>query len=346
MKIFGAIFFIFITGLCFFSGCSSSSKSELHIYSWGDYFKPELIERFEREHNCHVIIDTYDSNEAMYAKIKVGGVAYDLIFPSGYIVEIMQEQGMLLPIDRRAIPNTKYLDPKFLNQSNSSIEQYGIPYLLSLSGVAYRNDKVKITDYSWSVFARKEYKGRMTMLNDVREALGAALKFLGYSINTLDESEVQEAADILIQWKQNLAKFESEQYKSGIANGEYLIVQGYNGDILQVIQDNPKVSFYLPKEGTVIAMDYAVIPQNASHPALAQKFINFLLDPEVAAQTIAHTFFLAPNIGAIEHLPDSLRTNPILFPPQEILDKSEMIRNLGEGTDIYYDAWDHVKAAG
>lgn len=345
MKKFPVILFIFVIAACIFSGCSSSPKSELHLYTWGDYIKPDLIERFEKEHNCSITIDTFESNEAMYAKLKVGGVGYDLIFPSGYIVEIMQEQDMLLPINKDEIPNAKYLDPKYINTSNSSIDQYGIPYLMSLSGVAYRNDKVKIPDPSWAVFGMQEYKGRMTMLNDLREALGAALKFLGYSINTLDEDEVNQAADLLIKWKKNLAKFESEQYKNGIANAEYLIVQGYNGDILQVMQENPNVSFYLPKEGTVIAMDYAVIPQNAQHADLAKVFINYLLDPEVAAQNIAFTFFLAPNTGAVEHLPESLRKNPILFPPSEIFDKSEMIRNLGESTDIYYNAWDRVKAA-
>lgn len=326
-------------------GCSSSPKSELHLYTWGDYIKPELIEHFEKEHQCRITIDTFDSNESMYAKLKVGGVAYDLIFPSGYIVEIMQEQNMLLPIDKNEIPNAKYLDPKYINLSNSLIEKYGIPYFMSLSGVAYRNDKVKIDDPSWAVFGKKEYKGRMTMLNDLRETIGAALKYLGYSINTLEESQVAEAVALLIQWKQNLAKFESEQYKNGVANAEYLVVQGYNGDILQVMQENPNVSFYLPKEGTVIAMDYAVIPENSPHPALAKAFINYLLDPEVSAKNMEYTFFLAPNTGAIEHLPEALKKNPILFPPKEILDKSEMIRNLGESTDMYYNAWDKVKAA-
>lgn len=329
----------------FLSACSSSPESQLHLYTWGDYIKPEIVEKFEKENNCRITIDTFDSNEAMYAKLKVGAAGYDLIFPSGYIVEIMQEQGMLLPIDRKAIPNAKYIDSSFLKYSNSMIETFGVPYLMSFSGVAYRNDKVKIEDKTWSVFGKKEYKGRMTMLNDLREAIGAALKKLGYSINTRDETQVAEAAELLIDWKHNLAKFESEQYKNGIANAEYLIVQGYNGDILQVMQENPRVSFYLPKEGTIIALDYAVIPVKAHNPDLAKKFINYLLDPAISAENMAFTFFLAPNTGAYELLPANLKSNPVLFPPKEILDKSEMIKNLGESTDIYYKAWDHIKAA-
>lgn len=344
MKKLGIISLILIAGV-FFSGCSSP-ESELHLYTWGDYIKPEIVERYEKEHNCRIIIDTYDSNEAMYAKLKVGASDYDLIFPSGYLVEIMQDQGMLLHIDRKEIPNTKYLDANYLKQSNPLIEQYGVPYLMSLSGVAYRNDRLKIEDPSWGVFGKSEYKGRMTMLNDLRETIGSALRYLGYSINTHDETEVQDAVRLLIDWKKNLAKFESEQYKNGIANAEYLVVQGYNGDILQVMRENPNVSFYLPKEGSVIALDYAVIPKRARNPDAAKAFINYLLDPEIAAENIAFTLFLAPNTGAYKLLSESLRNNPILFPPAEIMEKSEVIRNLGENADIYYNAWDQIKAAG
>jgi spermidine/putrescine transport system substrate-binding protein len=256
----------------------------------------------------------------------------------------MAEQGMLQPIDERKVPNLKYLDPSFLTYASPSIQNLGYPYLISYSGVAYRQDKVKEIKHSWDVFGSNNYKGRMTMLNDSRETLGAALRYLGFSINTTNSDEINKAAQQIIQWKKNLAKFESEQYKNGIASGEYLVAHGYNGDILQVMQENPHVQFFLPEEGSVISIDYMVIPKNAGNTKLAQEFMDYLLEPEVAAENMAYTFFLCPNLGAYEHLPDEMKNNPALFPPKEIMDKSEVIKNLGKETEIYNKAWDAVKS--
>lgn len=327
----------YLTALIGLMGCSSH-QDELHIFTWSDYIHPDIIEQFEKEANCRVVIDTFDSNESMYAKLKLGGISYDLIFPSNYFVQIMQKQGMLQPIPYHEIPNLKYIEPQYL-----SPEEYYVPFMLSLSGLAYRKDKVKDFNPSWGMFGREDLKGRMTMLNDIREAMGAALKYLGYSLNTIDKKQIEEAADLLIKWKNNLAKFENEQYKNGIASAEYLVVQGYNGDILQVMQENEEVDFAYPKEGSAISIDMIVIPKNAHHIELAKKFINFMCKPEIAAINIAHTLFLSPNTGAFELLDPILRNNPALFPSKEILEKSEMIEDLGKEGELYNRAWDRVK---
>jgi spermidine/putrescine transport system substrate-binding protein len=334
--------FIFLGTLI--SSCSSSDK-DLQIYIWGDYIKPELIERFESENGCSVIVDTFDSNESMYAKLNLGASGYDLIFPSNYFADIMQKQGMLEEIDATMIPNFHFIDATYLKMLNFSKGIYGVPFTVSYSGIAYRNNRIKNPDQSWSIFDRHDLKGRMTMLNDLREVLGAALKFLGFSINTINPIEIRQATNILIEWKKNLAKFESEQYKNGIASAEYLVVQGYSGDILQVMQENPNVSFFLPKEGSVISIDVIALPRDAYNKKLAYAFINFLLDPEVAAENMAYTRFVSPNSGAYEKLSPQLKNNPALFPPKEILDKSELIKNLGSHAELYNRAWDQLKAA-
>lgn len=335
--------FIALCGLLF-AGCSSTDQ-ELHLYMWGNYIKPDLIERFEREHNCKVTIDTYDSNEAMYAKLKAGATGYDIIFPSNYIFDILYTQGMLQDIDEDLLPNLHHLDPFYLALIEQDQRNAGIPYMLTYTGVAYRKDKVHDIPHSWSVFGDSAYKGRMTMLNDMREVLGAALKYLGYSINTIEPQQLKEATALLIKWKPNLAKFESEQYQNGIASGEYLIAQGYSGDILQVMQDNASVEFFLPNEGSIISLDIMAIPRNSPHPELATTFMNFLLDPDVAAANIAYTFYLCPNSAAYEKLSPQLRQNPALFPPKEIFSKSEVIQNVGLQTRQYIEAWDRVKSA-
>lgn len=317
-------------------------ENELHLYIWADYIKPELIERFEKEHHCHVIYDAFDTNESMYAKLKLGATGYDVIFPSGYTYELMMQQQMLEPINVEELPNLKNLDPKYSPEKSDSMI-HAVPFAISYSGVAYRKDKVQPKDQSWSIFGNADFKGRMTMLNDMREALGAALKYLGYSANTLNPEEVNQAANQLLEWKKNLAKFESEQNKHGIASAEYVVVQGYNGDMLQVMRENAKVDFFIPKEGSIISIDYAVIPKDAPNPRLAHAFINFLLEASVAAENMQFTQFSSPNRAAIERLPKEMQNNPSLFPSQAILDKSDVIKYLGKEGEIYNRAWDQVK---
>jgi spermidine/putrescine transport system substrate-binding protein len=319
-------------------------ENELHLYIWADYIKPELIERFEREHNCHVVLDAFDTNESMYAKLKLGAVGYDVIFPSGYTYELMFHQGMLEPIPLEALSHLKNVDPQYIPEKSADGKSiYAVPFAMGYTGVAYRQDKVMIADQSWNIFGRTDLKGRMTMLNDIREALGAALKYLGFSANTIVPEEIDQAADQLIEWKKNLAKFESEQNKHGIASAEYVVVQGYNGDMLQVMRENSNVAFFIPKEGSMISIDYAVVPQHAPNAKLAHGFINFLLDAEVAAENIQFTRFSSPNQAAFALLPKELQENPSLFPPPEVVKKSDIIRYLGKEGSLYNRAWDKVK---
>lgn len=325
-------------------GCESSSKPTLQIFIWSDYITPEVIEKFKKEYDCHIVIDTFDSNESMYAKLKLGANSYDLIFPSNYFLDILRKQNMIQPIDKTLIPNYKNLDPTYLKLIENEDLDYAIPYMVSTTGIIYRNDKVKEFSPSWKVFARSDLKGRMTMLNDLREVIGAALQVLGHSINTTNSKEIAAAVELILDWKQNLAKFEGEQYKNGVASGEYLIAQGYAGDSLQVIAENKNVGFSYAEEGTAISIDFAVIPTNAGNKELALKFINFLLQPEITAENIVFTNFLSPNQEAYGLLPEELQKSNVLFPPKSVLEKSEMIRDLGKENHLYNEAWDKIKA--
>lgn len=327
------------------TSCQSSNEPTLRIFIWSDYIKQELVDRFKAEHNVQVIIDTYDSNESMYAKLKLGSDGYDLIFPSDYFMDLMIKQGMIQPIDFDKIANEGNIDPKYLAFINSTIQKHGIPYMISIAGIAYRKDKVPNFEPSWGIFGNSDYRGRMTMMNDIREVFAAALMYLGYSPNSIEPLEIHQAAELLIDWKKNLAKFEGEQYKAGIASAEYLVVHGYNGDIMQVIEENPDVGFAYPKEGTILAMDLMAIPTNAPNKELAHEFINFLLQPDVAAENMAHTFFFIPNTKAYALVPEELRDNPLLFPPADVLEKTELTYDLGEDRVLYLEAWEKVKGS-
>ena len=326
------------------SGCSRP-KSVLHIYTWADYIKPELVKRFKQENNCQVVIDTFDSNEAMYAKLKAGASGYDLITPSSYMVKIMFSQGMLKPLNHDLLPNLKHVDPDYLKIALDPPMHHSVPYMLTNTGIAYLKSKVKDFKPTWAMFDRKDLKGRMTMLNDMRETIGAALKSLGYSLNTTNEAELNAARDVVIRWKRNLAKFENEQYKTGIASAEFMLVHGYSGDILQVQAESKDIAFGVPVEGTSVACDDLVILKDSAQAELAHTFINFIHDPDVALQNTEFIKYLCPNTGAYPKLSDEIKNNPAIFLSPEIRAKSEVITDLGSENAKYTKVWDQIKAA-
>ena len=326
------------------AGCQKK-VADLHIYTWADYFKPELLQRFERENHCRLVIDTFDSNESMYARLKAGATGYDLLTPSTYMVGVLQAQGLLHPLDPALLPNRRNVDPEYLKLSLDPQMAHSVPYMLVKTGLAYKKSRVKDPVASWAMLDRADLKGRITLLDDMRETIGAALKSLGYSLNSTDERQLAAARDVVLRWKRNAAKFENEQYKSGIASGEFLLVQGYSGDILQVQAENPDVGFVIPQEGTSLACDELVIPKAAKQVALAHAFINFIHDPDVAAENTVFLSYLCPNKAAYAKLPQALRQNPAVFIDPAVAAKSEVIRDLGADNARYVKVWDEVKAA-
>jgi spermidine/putrescine transport system substrate-binding protein len=324
---------------------STFAAETLHVYNWADYVSPDLVTRFEKENDCKVVIDTFDSNETMFAKIKAGGTGYDLIFPTSYMVKVMQQEGMLADIDKAQVPNLKNVDPEALTKVYDTKMAHSVPYTMGYAVFAYRKDKLKDVEPSWAVFARKDLKKRATLFDDMRETIGAALKQLGYSLNTRDEKQLAEARDLVIQWKKNIAKFDNEGYKAGLDSGEFILVQGYSGDLFQVAQENEKVAIAIPKEGVSIGCDQMVIPKNAPQPKLAHKFINFLLDADVSAENMEWMGYLCPNKEGLKKVSEDFLKNPAVNIPDAIKAKSEVLEELGPDLAKYTKVWDEIKAA-
>lgn len=331
--------------ICLFAGGCRRQAPELRVYTWADYFKPELLQRFEKQQGCRIIIDTFESNESMYAKIRAGAGGYDVLTPTSYFVKILKKQGYLRALDHRLLPNLIHVDPDYLRIAMDPRMEYSVPYMLTNTGIAYRKSKVKDFTPSWKMFYQGALKGRVTMLNDMRETIGAALKYLGYSINSRDLKELEAARDVVIAWKKNLAKFESEQYKNGIASGEFLMVHGYSGDLLQVKSENEDVEFFIPVEGTSVSCDDLVIAKNARDVGLAHAFINFLHDPAVAAENTNFLSYVCPNKTSYPMVSEKLRKNPAVFLPDEVKARCEVIDDLGADTAKYNRIWDDIKAA-
>jgi spermidine/putrescine transport system permease protein len=324
----------------------------LHIYNWGDYISPEVIEAFEKEYNCKVKIDTFDSNEAMYAKLKQGAGAYDIIVPSSYMAELINEQGMLYTLDHSKLPNVKkYFDEeRYAHLLLDQTMTYSVPYFVSVTGIGYDSRKMTNFQPTWAIFNDSSYKGACSLLNDHRETLAAALIYCGYDPNTGNPNEVNEAVKCLRYWKANIAKFEVDDAKRALASGEFKMIHTYNGDMLQVMSEKPYIRFVIPKEGATVTFDNFVIPKKAVNIDLAHEFINFMYRPENAAKNMNEIMYVMPNNmmlseteSVVDLIDEELRENSAFMIPTEDLKRCKPLKDLGELNDLYNDAWDRVR---
>lgn len=325
------------------SGCGPA-KPTLNVYMWSDYIDLDLVREFEKQNNCKVVIDIFDSNEFMYSKLKAGGTGYDIILPTSYMARVMFEQNMLEKLDHSKLPNIRFVNQKVL--ADLAIDkkmEYSVPYMLGYTCVAYNKDKVGKLPESWDVFSNAKYAGKMTMLNDHRETIGAALFFLGKSMNDTNDADLAKAKEILLKWKKNLAKFDNELYKVGIQSGEFLIVQGYSGDLFQVLAESPNLAYMCPKEGISMSCDDWVIPASAKNKELAYKFIDFVCEPKNAAKNMEFTCYSAPIPEARKYVSEENKNHPGMFIPDDLYKRGELIRDLGADNAKFNELWDVVK---
>ena len=320
----------------------SESKKVLYIYNWAEYINPELINKFEQDYNCKIVMDYFDSNEAMYAKLKVGSPGYDLIVPSSYMASIMNKQKMIINLDKSKIPNIKYIESKYSEKTEDPKMQYSFPYVISFTGLGYNRKKIPNLKPTWSVFEDKRYYHQISMFNDMRESIGAALKCLGYSLNTTDDKQLADAKQLMINWKKNLAAYQNEEAKTSLASGILMVIQIYNGNIIQMQSDMPEIDFLIPEEGTSIGVDVLVIPSDSENKELAYKFINFMYEPENCAKNMKYINYLCPNIKAMELVEKSLLGKITI--PDELFKKSEVIKDVGRANANYVKMWDEIKA--
>ncbi len=320
-----------------------SARDTLHLHTWADYISPEVVSRFEKENDCRVVIDTFDSNESLYARIKAGATGYDVLVPTNYMVQVMAQEGLLEELDAKLLPGLKNLDPEVLATVWDKTSRWSVPYTVGYAMIAYRKDRVENPEPTWAMFERAELRGRITLLDDMRETLGAALKFLGHSINTRDEAELNAASSLVRRWRPNAARLDNEAYKAGLDSGEFLLVHGYSGDLFQVVQDNPKVGILIPREGVTIGCDMMVIPKTAPAKSLAHCLINFLLDPEVAAENMQWMGYPCPNTEAMKLVEPDFLAHPAVTLPPEIRAKAEAIEDVGADLAKYTRAWDRAK---
>lgn len=326
-------------------GCSGSQPTTLRVYTWADYLDPEIASRFEKENSCKLRIDTFDSNEAMYSKLTAGATGYDVLIPTSYMVKTLVRENRLLALDHAKLPNIKHVDAGYLKHALDPSMAHSVPYMMSPTCIAWLKSKVSDSVASYAMFDRADLKGRITLLDDMREVLGAALLSLGFPLNSTDPAQLAQARDVAIRWKKNIAKFDSEQYKSGIASGEFHLVQGYAGDLFQVAEENEDIVIKIPKEGSAFSCDDLCIPKDAVQVELAHRFINFVTTPEVAAKNMEFIAYRAPNQDAYRLVSEDFRSNEVLFPSEEVFAKCSPIDDLGDNLALCSKTWDEVKAS-
>lgn len=323
----------------------SAGPTELNVYIWTNYHSPAMVERFEKEHNAKVQIDTYDNNEVIEQKLQSGAAAYDVVVPTDYMVASLTKQDLLLELDESKLPNLRHLDPVLDRVKELTGKRTGVAYLWGTTGFAYRADKVSEKLDSWSAVFDPKYKGRIVMLDDMRECFGAALRVLGKDANSGEQADLDLAKKKLQDQKPLLLAYDSSDFAGKIQAGDGWVVQGYSGELANVARESKGTIVYVvPKEGATLAVDNLAIPKASKHADLAHAFINFMMDPEVAADTTNVTGYATANRAAREKIKPELVNDPAVYPSDEVLKNCQPIKDLGEKTPAYDAAWTEVKA--
>jgi len=341
--------FLIVAGLFLTFSCNQKqNKNELskklNVYNWSYYIGETTISDFEKETEVKVNYDNYSSNEEMLAKLQAGARGYDIIFPSDYMVQIMIEQNMLEQINLEKIQNFKNIYNRFKGLPFDPENKYSIPYQWGTTGIGINTKFVTENIESWDILWDDNYKGRISILNDMRFGLVPALKKLGYSINTTNQSELDEAKELMIKQKPLVKAYSSDTYIDMLKSGEVWIAYGFSGDIYQVAKENPDVIYIIPKEGTNIWVDNMCIPKGAPHKYTAEFFINYILEPEVSAGISNYTWYSSPNQVAFEYIDKKIKSAPNIYPTDEVLNRSEFLIDVGESTRLYDRIWNEIKA--
>lgn len=309
----------------------AGSKDTVTVYNWGEYIDPDLIKQFEKETGIKVIYETFDSNEAMMTKIEQGGTSYDVAMPSEYAIEKMKENNLLIPLDLSKIPNLKNIDPYFLDLPFDPGNEYSIPYFWGTVGIAYNPTLLKDgqTFESWEDLWDPSLKGQVIIVDSAREVIGMGLNSFGYSLNSTNKNELNEAFNKLSTLTPNVKAIIGDEIVEMMRNEEAAIALTWSGQAADMMWINEDITYSVPEEGSNLWFDNMIIPSTAANVDGAHQFINFMLDPEVAAQNADYVGYSTPNKAAIELMDPEVTGDERFYPSEELRDKLEVYKNLG-----------------
>jgi spermidine/putrescine-binding protein len=331
------------------SAASGSPQLEdtLNIYNWSAYFSPENKKAFEQEYGVKINEDNYASNEELIAKLKGGAEGYDIVAPTGYAVQIMAESGLLMQLDLNRVPNLSNADEQFLDAGFDPGNRYSVPKDWGTTGVGYLTEHVKEDITSWQQFydLAPQYTGRYTVLDSAPEVIGSGLKLLGYSYNSLDDNEVNEATDKLISIKEHIYDVTSSKYRQEMSREETFVALGWNGDFFYVAPKQPSVKYVIPTEGSEFWLDNWCVPSTAAHPNLAHEFLNWILTPEHQATESSYTYYASCVPASKPLVAKAVANDPAIYPPDDVIAKLETAVADPKFLQLRNDAWTRFQAA-
>jgi spermidine/putrescine transport system substrate-binding protein len=306
----------------------------------------DVLKAFEDETGIKVNYTTYATNEELYSKLKGGGASYDVIIPSDYMISRLIKEDMLEKIDFGNVPNYQNIMEEYKNLEFDKNNEYSIPYTWGTVVIIYNTEYVKKPVDSWDILWDEEYKGKIIMFHNSRDAFGIALKKLGFSYNTTDFDELEKAADELKNQKELLQGYYMDEIFNKMGSGEAYIAPYYAGDALTMMDDNPALEAAYPNEGTNLFVDSMCIPKGAKNKEAAEAFINFMCEAEIAAANSEFIGYSTPNAAAYELLDEDLKNNAIPYPDAEVLAKAEMFINLPDEVNKKIDdLWTEIRGS-
>ncbi|MDH3316407.1 MAG: spermidine/putrescine ABC transporter substrate-binding protein [Gammaproteobacteria bacterium] len=325
----------------------SAEEKKLNFYNWDTYIGETTLADFEKASGIEVKMDLFADNDELFAKLKEGNPGYDLIVPTNDYVERMIVANMLVPIDHSKIPNISNIDPVFRDAAFDPGRKFSLPYMWGTIGIGYRKSKVKSVPDSWKwLYDSDQYSGRIALLADGGAVIQMGLKYMGYPLNSTDPALIKKVEVMLIKQKPHIKVFAEDNGQDLLASGEVDLTMEWNGDILQVMDEDEDIAYVVPKEGGLLWQDCLCIPKGAPHPNNAHALINFILDADAGAEIADFIQYATPNKAAKAKLPPEYRDNPAIFPPDEVTRKSEASIYKGEDYQRLIDeTWTRIQAA-
>lgn len=336
-------FMLGMAGMAALAGCRPA-KPRLNVYNWSAYVGPDTISNFEAEFGVTVRYATYESNEEMLAKVITGNSGWDIVFPTYTRLKPMQEYGLLQPLKHEWLPGLKNLDPRFRTPVWDPDLQWNTPYMWFGTGIAY-NRSLQPPPTRWADLWDNRLKGRLTMLDDPEDMLGACLKKIGLSFNATDKTELERAKQEAIAQKPLVQAYLNAEVRDQLVAGDVLAAQLWATTAQQGIDAGPQLAFAYPEEGFPLYCDCAVILRESERSRLAHQFLDYLLRPEVAAVSADYTRVATANGPARNLLPAATRNSPTLYPPPEILERGEWPKALPPDAQRLRDKiWTEIKS--
>lgn len=328
------------------SGCGGASRQSgkvVNVYNWGEYIDPSLLEQFQEETGIKVIYSTFATNEDLFVKIQSGGSNYDVICPSDYMLDKMKKADLLEKINYDNIPNMKYIDPEFLHQAYDSEQAYSVPCFWGTVGIVYNKTMVKESVDSWDILWNENYRRNLIMMDSTRDSFAVALIRRGYSVNSENKAELEEAQKDLIAQRPLVYAYLVDQVKDVMINDECALAVMYSGDAVEALERNENLDYVIPKEGTNLWFDTWAIPKGAANKENAEAFINFMSRPDVMATNAEYVGYSLPSTAGRKALPEEEQDNPVAYPNLEAVGQLEAFKDMGDFTNVYNELWQDVK---